>query len=131
MSSYPAKISSDLLAAEASEDEAFAVVLQLHFARNTHPCTVSGRTTKSYEFKLEPKTNIHTLRVPMSVWLKDNAWMANDLLRKQRSGPIVVLMEPWKTVTPPPLPKAPIPAVEPIQELTEEEIDQKAAALLG
>ena len=94
MANYPTIISNEWLANRAAKDETRNVRIEMHGANNFRPFTCGGKTSKSYRFSYDPRSNCHVLNVPESVWMENNGWMPRDLLTKRPVGmPFIVLIE--------------------------------------
>lgn len=78
----PRRSESEHIAALAEPGEKNFVRLEIP-STGYGPIVISGRSTKSYTFRRDPgASGCHCLRIPLSLWMADNAAMAKDIMGK-------------------------------------------------
>lgn len=94
----PTIINQDFCNKKAAPDETHAVVVETT-GFNLSPLTYQGRSTKTFRLAYDSKRGKHALRVPLSLWMADQAEFARELYEQTALPlPLVPKIEPWTGV---------------------------------
>lgn len=93
MGVLPKRVDSALLGKFGSPGED-VVLVKMAGIGNLAPFEFRGHEARAFVFRYEPKLLAHVLRVPMSLWMRDDHKLAHDLLNHRRlDWPMVVMVE--------------------------------------
>lgn len=122
---YPKLITALVLHACAATDETHAMRVEVKGCMSNVAYRLAGKRSHRYLLTYDPQSHAHILDVPASVWMKDNAWMARDLLEGPQSRNVIVLTVPWCDQPA----QSPEPQDEPLSDA--DEVVKRALAILG
>lgn len=122
---YPKLITALVMQACAATDETHAMRVEVKGCISNVAYRLAGKRSHRYLLTYDPLSHAHILDVPASVWMKDNAWLARDLLEGPQSRNVIVLTVTWCDQPVQPAE----PQAEPVSDA--DEAVNKALAILG